>query len=687
VVAAVVASAMSGWVASATIRSPAEEAARTKPPAASTILVPVERRSLATEVITRGTARFGRPQQVSMTESALKPSPGVLSKIGTAGVNLREGATVAVQSGRPVFLIAGRLPAYRDLGPGLEGADVRQLQQALQRMGFDPGPATGVYDGRTEAAVARWYRDAGFAPFETTPDQLAEIQTREVELLTARLDMLSSNDGLALAGSDLAAAQAARADAVRIAARAPRALAKARSEATAANRAAAAEVRARQAALDALKSGKKATAAELAAAQADLVTARAEARDIHLSGLAAIAAADAEATRAVAATLAAQAALADVISVGLDEVAAAEAELAEVEADPASTAAAIAAARAALTRARVDAAAAERDARASLDDATAAQAAAAAARAAEPIRAADADTAAASRTAAAQAALDALTGPAAIGTPSEVAAAVSDLATARVSAVATQQDGARRIVEAEAALDAARAAVGPANAAVAAAATVREDAASTLALRQRVANVAEESLGTATRRAGVQVPADEFVVVPAVPARISEVSVVVGDPATGPIMKVTNLTVAVDGTLALDEAGLVHPGMPVKLDEPELGVAETGVVSEVATTPGTRGADGFHVYFEVVVDGNPKTLPGVSVRITVPVKSSGGETLVVPVTALTLAPDGSSRVQVDRNGTLEPVTVVPGLVAEGYVEVIPQGGSLDTTDQVAVSHA
>lgn len=685
--ASVVASATSGWVASATIRSPAEEAARTKPPAASTILVPVERRSLATEVVTRGTVRFGLPQQLSLTESALKPSAGVLSQIGTAGVRLQEGATVAVQSGRPVFLLAGRLPAYRDLGPGLVGGDVRQLQEALRRMGFNPGPITGVYDGRTEAAVARWYRESGFAPFETTPDQLAEIQAREVELLTARLDTLSANDGVALAGSDVAAAQAARADAVRIAARAPRALARARSEAAAANRAATAELRARQAVLDALKSGKKATAAELAAAQADLVTARAEARDIHLSGLKAIADADAEATRAAAATVAAQAALADVISVGQDEVAAAEANLAQVESDPASTSADIAAARAALTRARADAAAAERDARAGLADAIAAQAAAAAARSAEPTRAADADEAAASRTAAAQAALDALTGPAAVGTPSEIATAASDLATAKVSAVATAQDGARRIVEAKAALDAARAAIGPANAAVAAAATVRQDAASTLALRQRVAKAAEQGLGTATRRAGVQVPADEFVVVPAVPVRISEVSLVAGDPATGPLMKVTNLTVAVDGTLALDEAGLVHPGMPVKLDEPDLGVAETGVVSAVAATPGTLGADGFHVHFEVVVDGNPRTLPGVSVRITVPVKSSVGDALVVPVSALTLAPDGSSRVQVDRNGRLEPVTVVPGLVAEGYVEVTPQGGSLDTTDQVAVGHA
>ena len=43
----------------------------------------------------------------------------------------------------------------------------------------------------------------------------------------------------------------------------------------------------------------------------------------------------------------------------------------------------------------------------------------------------------------------------------------------------------------------------------------------------------------------------------------------------------------------------------------------------------------------------------------------------VPLSALSLATDGTSRLQVQRNGTLEYVTVKPGLSASGYVEVTP----------------
>jgi len=58
----VVLAALGGWVAGSRIRSPAEQAARTAPPEASAILVPVEERVLSTDIVTRGTARFGSPR-------------------------------------------------------------------------------------------------------------------------------------------------------------------------------------------------------------------------------------------------------------------------------------------------------------------------------------------------------------------------------------------------------------------------------------------------------------------------------------------------------------------------------------------------------------------------------------------------------------------------------------------------
>src|SRR3972149_6275969 len=91
VLAAVALAAAAGWVAGSRIRSPAEVASRTAPPSAAPILVPAEERVLSTDIVTRGTARFGSPQQLSLAPSALKAEAGVTARLPLAGMELREG--------------------------------------------------------------------------------------------------------------------------------------------------------------------------------------------------------------------------------------------------------------------------------------------------------------------------------------------------------------------------------------------------------------------------------------------------------------------------------------------------------------------------------------------------------------------------------------------------------------------
>jgi hypothetical protein len=126
--------------------------------------------------------------------------------------------------------------------------------------------------------------------------------------------------------------------------------------------------------------------------------------------------------------------------------------------------------------------------------------------------------------------------------------------------------------------------------------------------------------------------------------------------------------------------------MKAKIDEPDLGIATEGVVRVVAPGPGTNGMDGFHVYVEISVAAPPPNLVGASVRVTIPVKSSEGAVLAVPVSALTLAPDGSSRVQrsTGRGDETEYIPVVPGLSAQGYVTVTTPDGELKKGDMVVV---
>jgi hypothetical protein len=202
---------------------------------------------------------------------------------------------------------------------------------------------------------------------------------------------------------------------------------------------------------------------------------------------------------------------------------------------------------------------------------------------------------------------------------------------------------------------------------------------------ERAERLAAE-LDQARRRLGVQVPADEIVFIPALPVRVEEVSARVGAPGAGTVLSVTDNQVSVDSALPLDVAPLVKPGMRVVIDERALGIRASGTVQAVANTPGTRGVDGFHFYLEIRVDEAPVRLEGFSVRLTIPIESTNGAVLAVPVSALSLAADGSSRVQVESNGALEYVTVTPGLSAGGYVEVTPVDGRLEPGQLVVVGY-
>jgi len=436
----VVTASVGSWMAGSNIQSPAEAAARTAPPTPSPILVPIEKRVLTSDVVTRGTARFGLPQSLSLVPSALKGGLGVITTLPVRDTQLNEGDILLTASGRPVFVLQGEIPVYRDLTPGTSGEDILQLESGLARLGFDPGSVDGMLDGQTSLAVAAWYTSAGFEPFGPTADQLAEIRDLE--------------DALALAVNDKLAAED-------IVAAAPLAIEAARAQAA----------------------GESKVVGEY------------------------------------------------LIQTALNEQAAAEREV-------------------------------------------------------------------------------------------------------------------QRLGEYAARLAA--------------------------------------DLETARGKTGVQVPADELIFIPTLPVRVEQNEVEIGDDAGGPVVMVTNNQLAIDSSLPLDEAPLVKPGNAVAIDEPDLGIEATGVVARVADIPGTDGVDGFHIYFEILVDETPLTLDGFSLRLTIPVESTGGAVLVVPLSALTLAPDGSSRIQVEKDGMLEYITIKPGLSADGFVEITPVDGEISPGQLVVI---
>jgi hypothetical protein len=147
--------AVGAWVAGAQIKSPGQVAAETAAPDPSAITVPVEQRVLSSDVIVRGTVRYGSPQPVVLATSTLKQNSSasggtdIVTTRPRRGARVGEGSEAMSVSGRPVFVLRGAQPAHRDIVPGSRGQDVRQLEAALARMGFSPGSVDGRYNGAT----------------------------------------------------------------------------------------------------------------------------------------------------------------------------------------------------------------------------------------------------------------------------------------------------------------------------------------------------------------------------------------------------------------------------------------------------------------------------------------------------------------------------------------------------------
>jgi hypothetical protein len=126
-------------------------------------------------------------------------------------------------------------------------------------------------------------------------------------------------------------------------------------------------------------------------------------------------------------------------------------------------------------------------------------------------------------------------------------------------------------------------------------------------------------------------------------------------------------------------------GDRVVIEDQDLGIKARGVVSQVADTPGTNRVDPSRFYLAITPEPTVRALVGASVKLTIAVKSTSGEVLAVPASSLSVGGDGDSRVQVRRGGRTQIIKVVPGLAAEGLVEVRPvQAEALGPGDQVIV---
>lgn len=188
-----------GWFAGQRIKSPAEIAAETEAPEASLITVPVEERELSTSVVLRGQVEFDDVAEIPVNPSA--DGSTIITNVPLAtGDELVEGAVAIEVAGRPLFVLEGELPVFRPLAPGVEGPDVRQLETALARLGYDPGAVDEVFDNNTEEAIAEFYRAAGYRPNEPTSDELAQLQAARDRVRSANTQLTQARTDAANSG-------------------------------------------------------------------------------------------------------------------------------------------------------------------------------------------------------------------------------------------------------------------------------------------------------------------------------------------------------------------------------------------------------------------------------------------------------------------------------------------------------
>lgn len=158
------------WGLATRIKSPVQAAAEAAPPSPSLITVDARMRRLTREVTARGEVVVSRTTEVMVGEVSGADRMVVSARPARRGDLISEGDVAVEVSGRPVFVLEGKVPSYRPLERGSHGADVQQLQEALARLGYGVS-ANGVFGTKTDRALRSMYARAGYGPISSGGDR------------------------------------------------------------------------------------------------------------------------------------------------------------------------------------------------------------------------------------------------------------------------------------------------------------------------------------------------------------------------------------------------------------------------------------------------------------------------------------------------------------------------------------
>lgn len=144
-----------------------------------------------------GSLGYGTPVGVPGT------APGTITWLPEPGAEITRDEPVYAVDERPVRAMHGSVPLWRTLERGVEGTDVRQLNENLAALGYDVS-VDDVFGPRTERAVRQWQHDRGYEETGslTSSDIVFLAGDVRVDSVVGALGQAPSGDVLTVTGSE-----------------------------------------------------------------------------------------------------------------------------------------------------------------------------------------------------------------------------------------------------------------------------------------------------------------------------------------------------------------------------------------------------------------------------------------------------------------------------------------------------
>lgn len=153
------------------------------------VTAPVERRELSLQLVSRGTVVAAELVEVLAHPAGEGALAVVVTRVlRAAGDQVGAGEVVVELNNRPLLVLAGPVPLFRDIRPGDTGSDVAALQASLGAAGHRvPAGEAGRFGPATQEALRRVYAAAGYEPPYTRGDRAStEMVVRDADAAVAR---------------------------------------------------------------------------------------------------------------------------------------------------------------------------------------------------------------------------------------------------------------------------------------------------------------------------------------------------------------------------------------------------------------------------------------------------------------------------------------------------------------------